>query len=170
MQTRTLENLILENEDYIFAGNLTITGKVQLTNSNLIVSGNLTFDSDAQIKGGDISCGSIDSENISIVDGDIYVAGDANFADIKSDGNVEVGGDSNACSIYCFNYLVNGYSNSISITAMQDVYILGCNDSCDIKARNVLVGGDCNFNGYGLIAKCFECGGEIEHCSSMSVG
>lgn len=170
MQERTLENLILENEDYIFAGDLTITGKVQLNNASLIVSGTLTLTSDAEIKGGDIACGSIDSYNIYISDGDIYVNGNADVAYITSDGNIEVGGDSYAGDINCFNYLVSGDNDSRSITAIQDVYILGCNNSCDIKARDVLIGEDCDFNDYGLIAKSFECSGEIERCSSMSVG
>lgn len=170
MQKRTLENLILENEDYIFAGDLTITGKVQLTNASLIVSGTLTLEIDAKIKGGDIACGSIDAQDISIIDGDIYVNGDASFEYITSDGNIEVGGDSYTCDINCFNYLVSGDNNSRDITAIQDVYILGCSDSFDIKARDVLIGEYCDFNGYGLIAKSFECSGEIERCSSMSVG
>jgi len=38
---RTLENLILKNEDYFFDGDLIINGKVNLTNANLQVSGNL---------------------------------------------------------------------------------------------------------------------------------
>ena len=45
-------------------------------------------------------------------------------------------------SITCLNYLVSGYNSSGSITAMQDIYILGSNNSTDIKARDVLVGED----------------------------
>lgn len=43
MESRTLDNLILENEEYIFAGNLTIEGDCILKNSKLIVSGTITF-------------------------------------------------------------------------------------------------------------------------------
>lgn len=43
MESRTLDNLILENEDYIFAGNLTIEGDCILKKSKLIVSGTITF-------------------------------------------------------------------------------------------------------------------------------
>ena len=170
MQERTLKNLILENDDYVFAGNLTITGEVRLINASLIVSGTLTLQEDAEIKGGNISCGSIDAYDISITDGDIYVNGDACFGDIESDGNVEVGLDSNAHDIHCLNYLVNGNNDSHDITTVHDVYILGCNDSCAINARDVLIGDYCDFNGHSLIAKCFECAGEINDYSSMSVG
>lgn len=170
MQERTLKNLILENDDYIFAGNLTITGEVRLINASLIVSGTLTLEEDAEIKGGDISCGVIDAYDISITDGDIYVNGDAYFGDIESDGNVEVGLDSNVHDIHCLNYLVNGNNDSHGITTVQDVYILGQNDSYSINARDVLIGDDCDFNDSSLIAKCFECSGKVDGLYSISVG
>lgn len=170
MQERTLENLILENEDYIFAGDLTITGEVHLSNSSLIVSGKLVFESNATINGGDIVCGSICAIDISIIDGDICINGYTDIVDIESDGNIEVGGDIKAGDIHCLNYMVNGDNDSCSITAIQDVYILGCNDSYDINARDVFIDGNCDFNNFGLVSKCFECSGVIDFCSSMSVG
>lgn len=170
MQERTLDNLILENEDYIFEGNLTINGKVSIKNGSLIVSGNLILDDDLQIEGGDISCGSIDSRDISITDGDIYVNTDAYFGAIESDGNIEIGGTNGSASINCLNFFVVKGNDSTFINAIEDVYILGDNDSYDINARDVLISGNCNFNDYGLTAKSFVCEGNIENCSSMAVG
>lgn len=170
MQERTLKNLILENDDYVFAGNLTITGEVLLINASLIVSGTLTLQEDAEIKGGDISCGSIDAYDIFITDGDIYVNGDAVWKDVTSDSNIEIGGNTDVCDIHCLNYLVNGDNNSCYITAMQDVYILGQNDSYALNARDVLIGDYCDFHDHSLIAKCFECAGEVNNLSSISVG
>lgn len=169
MQERTLKNLILKNGDYIFPGNLTITGNVFIENGNLIVSGTLTIIGDTTIKNGNISCGYIDAQNITIIGGDIFVNKDASFANIQSDGNIEVRGNSSSCTIYCLNYLVDGDNNSTFIYAIEDVYILGCNDSYDIKGRDVFVGGICDFNNYTLIAKAFECTGIIINCSSMKI-
>lgn len=189
MQRRTLENLILENEDYFFTGHLIIEGEVIICNGNIIVAGNLSIygnvsiingsvivsetlslTSPIEVKGGDIACKTINATDISITDGDIYVHGIACFSDIKSDGNVEVGEDSYASNILCFNYLVSGNNYSGSIITTQDVYILGDNSSDSIKARDVLIVGYSDFNGNELIAKCFECRKRIINCSSMSVG
>lgn len=173
MQKRTLECLFLENEDYIFEGDLTITGDICIKNCNLIISGSLTFsnkNANISIIGGDITAKQLDSyAPILIRDGDIRVS----FLDarnIDSDGNIEVRKDSEACDIKCLNYLVGGDNDSSAITAIQDVYILGRNYSHTIKARDVLVGEDCDLCDSTLIAKCFECGGYIHDCSSMSVG
>ena len=77
MQERTLENLILDGEDYIFAGNLTIKGDVMLKNASLIVSGELCFPNDfatISITGGNILAGTLSSDaTITIRDGDICV-------------------------------------------------------------------------------------------------
>lgn len=148
MQERTLENLILENEDYIFGGDLTINGNVNIKNGSLVVSGKITLADDKasiSIHGGDIVCDSLGSSaNILIHDGDICVKSLLAY-DIDSDGNVEVNGDSDVYDIHALNYLVAGNNESKHITTMQDFYVLGDNDSCIIKARDVLIGND-NFS------------------------
>lgn len=145
MQERTLENLILEGEDYIFGGKLTIDGDVNIKNGNLIVSGTIIFagdDASISIEGGDIACENLGSRaDILIRDGDIWVKSLA-ARNIDSDGNVEVNGDSYVCDIHALNYLVSGSNDSYNITTMQDFYVLGDNVSCTVKARDVLIGND----------------------------
>ncbi len=151
MQERTLENLILEGEDYIFSGNLTIDGDVNIKNGNLIVSGTITFagdDASISIEGGDIASERLKSRaDILLRDGDIWVKSLSAY-DIDSDGNVEVNGDSYVGNIHALNYLVSGYNHSDNVTTIQDFYVLGHNDSCNIKARDVLIG---NYNSSGAI-------------------
>lgn len=145
MQERILENLILENEDYIFAGNLTIKGKVLLKNASLIVSGDLRFsdnDGDISINGGDISATNLYAYDSTIIisDGDIYVEC-LDVVDILCDGCIEVTLNTLAHNIKCCNYFVYGDNSSGAITAIQDVYILGCNDSSNIEVRDIFIGG-----------------------------
>lgn len=201
MKSRTLENLILENEDYFFTGNLIINGNINISNSNVIVAGHLTILGDVISKdsnlivsgtlsfsnedgsanifitGSDISAYELkSSSSITIRDGDLYVCYldldniYSTAVNIDSDGNIEVTKDSYVGNISCLNYFVSGHNCSNTITAMQDVYILGTNNSDDIKARDVLIGGSCTFSYGGLISKTFECGGDVECCSYMSVG
>ena len=143
MQERTLENLILEDDDYIFGGDLIINGDVKIKNGNLIVSGTIIFagdDASISIEGGDIVCENLGSRaDILIRDGDICVKSLV-AQDIDSDGNVEVNGDSDVCNIHALNYLVAGDNHSYDITTMQDFYVLGRNDSWIVNARDVLFG------------------------------
>ncbi len=173
MQERTLENLILEDEDYIFGGNLTINGNINIKNGNLIVSGTITFacdDASISIEGGDIVCENLGSRaDIFIRDGDIWVKS-LDAQDIDSDGNIEVYGDSSVCSIHALNYLVAGDNDSSSITTIQDFYVLGDNDSCTVKARDVLVVGDCHFTCCSITAKTFYYGGKLFNCTSENIG
>ena len=173
MQERTLENLILDGEDYIFAGDLTIEGDVILKNASLIVSGELCFPNNfttISITGGNILAETLSSyATITIRDGDICVSY-LDTSDIDSDSNIEVSKDSNVSDISCLNYEVSGDSNSHTINAIQDVFILGYSDSDSITARDVLIGCDCNLHSMPLTAKSFECQGEIINCYSMSIG
>lgn len=173
MQERTLQNLLLEGDDYIFDGNLTITGDVSIQNGNLIVSGSLVFsnkNANISIIGGNIAAKELESvATIFIRDGDIR-AFSLDARQIDSDGNIEINTDSEATRITCLNYLVGGDNDSSTITAIQDVYILGRNYSHAIKARDVFIGGDCDLCDSTLIAKSFVCEGYIHDCSSMSVG
>ncbi len=173
MQERTLENLILEDDDYIFGGDLTINGDVNIKNGNLIVSGRIDFadeDASISIEGGDIVCEDLESRaDILIRDGDICVK----FLDaqnIDSDGNVEVNRYSRIWNIHALNYLVAGDNDSSSITTIQDFYVLGNNDSRTVKARDVLIDGNCHLHCCSITAKAFHCNGEIINCSSMNIG
>ena len=143
MQKRTLKNLILEDEDYIFGGDLAIKGNINIKNGSLIVSGKIVFAGDyasISIVGGDIACESFESRaDILIRDGDICVKS-LKVQNIDSDGNVEVNGNSSVFDIHALNYLVAGNNCSHDITIMQDFHVLGRNDSCDINACDVLIG------------------------------
>lgn len=182
MQKQTLDNLILNGEDYIYQGNTLINGTIEIINANLIISGNLTIygnvnikngsiivsglltvahDATISITGGDISCDSLDCNHINITDGDIWINSRLKALNIKSDGNIEVGLYSNVSYINCLNYLINGDNDSCTIKAIQDIYILGDNDSYDLTAREILVGGDCHTNNKSITAKHFVCGGEL---------
>lgn len=189
MESRTLDNLILENKDYIFEGNITIYDNVDIKNGDIIVSGNLTIlgevniengsiivsgiltiahDADICITGGDISCAAIDCNNINITDGDVWVNGQLDACDITSDGNIEVKGDAYVGDISCFNYLISGDNNSSSIRTTQDIYILGNNNSCDLTARDILIGRNCEILYDSIIAHHFVCGGELS-CSGVFI-
>lgn len=189
LQERTLDKLILENDDYIFAGDLTINGDVNIKNGSLIVSGTITFvrtTATISITGGDISCNELNScSPIVIRDGDIYTKNlYANVID--SDGDIIVSEDVIVDTISCLNYMVSGNNNSCCIITMQDVYISGENDSYNIMARDVLICGNnnsrnikahevviegyCDTNGHGITAKKFYCKGKIYNCSSMAIG
>lgn len=189
MESRTLKKLILENNDYIFEGNTTISGNVTIQNGDLIVSGNLTIGGELNIQngsiivsgillimqhslinitGGDISCGKLLCNDINITDGDIWVKDNLDARDITSDGNIEVGVYSYVADISCCNYLVNGDNHSSSIKATQDIYILGNNNSWDLTAREIFIGSNCNIIGNSITAHHFVCNGEVS-CSGIFI-
>lgn len=181
MQERTLEKLIVKNTDYIFPGNLTINGDINIENGNLIVSGTLNFTNNTatiSIIGGNISAETLKSSaNIFIRDGDIWVKYlDLDniypnlLSNIDSDSDIEVKVDSYVGNITCLNYSVYGHNCSNNITAVQDVYILGTNISEHIKARDVLIESSCDFTDCGIECKSFVCKGEIQNCSYMAIG
>lgn len=117
MQERTLETLIVENEDYFFSGELSITNQLKIKNGNLIVTGTLFCrahvaiengniivsetieiqdeESDFVIEKGSISCNFlyVFGTVICIKDGNIYVSKDLiSDSYILCDGNIEVKG------------------------------------------------------------------------------
>ena len=174
MQESTLKNLILEDEDYIFAGDLTIEGSVVINNGSLIVSGTLLFSGEdvaISINGGDIAAQNLISRStINIKDGDILVQ-NLHTLDILSDGNIEVMKDACVNNVTCLNYLISGDNDSYHITATEDIYILGINDSKNLKARDILIGGYSNFyESSGVVAKSFMCCGVIDSCCYILVG
>lgn len=190
MRVRTLDNLILENKDYCFKGDLDINGDINIKNGSLIVSGILHFSGKFSVTGGDVSCGRLINHSsfpIVIRDGDICVKKDLTTSFIDSDGDIRVGGDAKVFDgIKCLNYIVSGYNTSGSIAAMQDVYISYDNRSRRISARDILIcghsdsekieargevviGGTCNLNYNAIIAKKFYCE-RVTARSSMAIG
>lgn len=196
MESRTLDNLILENEDFFFTGNLTIIGDVNISNGSIIIAGNLTLQDNVNVENGNIIVSStlifdnpdsiisivsgdilaqslLSLNNITIRDGDICVKL-LDFSDlydcfnIYSDGNIEVEKNSCVGDVSCLNYLVSGDNYSNKIYAIQDVYILGNNNSDNITARDVLIGCSCELNGYGIICKSFYCE-DVYGCSSILI-
>lgn len=173
MQERTLESLFLKDKDYIFNGNLTITGDVCITNCSITVLGTLLFankNAKISITNGNIIAKHLESStNISIRNGDIRVAS-LKAKNIDSDSNIEVSKDAEASNIKCRNYSVSGDNDSSAITAVENVYIHKRNFSHAITAKDVFVGEDCDLCDSALIAKRFTCNGYIHDCSSMSIG
>ena len=186
MEKRTFDNLTVDGEDLIIAGDVEIHGVLTVNNANLIVSGAIQFDTKKSStfvtteNSINVTNGSINAESIYyqedvyldflVKNGDIYVAdtldagyitllggGDItcsnlNTGQIISDGDIIVNNDANVQDVTCFNYLVSGDNNSGSIVAMQDIYILGDSDSCDLHARDIFIAKDSCLNGYGITA------------------
>ena len=168
MQNRTLENLLLENEDYIFYGNLTIEGDFIVKNANIFVSGTLKLTNKNKatisITNGNISACRLESNaDIFIRNGDISVMF-LQARNIDSDGTISVIHKADVYDIVCFNYLITGNNDSGRISAFHDICILGENDSRHIIGRYVFVADNCYLNRAGVTAKEFECGGKIEDC------
>ncbi len=190
-EERILKNFTLENEDYIFTGDLIILGDVHITNGSLIVSGTLTFanyKSYICVVGGDIVCQYlVSATNISIKDGDIWVAKHLDTYPIVSDGNIEVGGSASICGdITALNYLVSGNNDSDCVTTRQDFYvsgdnysnhiiarevcILGNNASGKIVAKHIFINEDCDCNNNTINAETFCCHGELIGCRHVQIG
>ena len=184
MEKRTFDNLTVDAEDLIIAGDVEIHGVLTVNNANLIVSGAIKFvikksstfvttENSIKVTNGSISAKSIIEEegmylDVFVENGDIYVAdeltvyyitlsggGDIACYDlyagcINSDGDIIVNNNTNVQDVTCLNYLVSGENDSGSITAIQDIYILGDSDSCDLQARDIFLGGDAVLNGYGI--------------------
>lgn len=174
MQNRTITNLILENEDLIVCGDLTLTGAVYVKNSNIIVSGQLLItedDFDIEIEGGDILADSIVFERRAyIIDGDIYANSYLNIRNIVSDGNIEVKELIAARDIKCMDLVVKGKNISSSIEA-RNIYIEGKNHSGNlIASSDIYLGSNSELMGHYIIAKgSFLSVGEVVDCRSISV-
>lgn len=183
-ERKKLDNLILVDEDYIFAGDLIISGNLQIQNGHsLIVSGELVINLDQSnvTINGDISADCLiiiapRVANLSIhMDGDIYVS--KNFY-IANDitiycGDIFVNGDSDTvATIYCKNLMISGNNDSSKeIVASQDIYILGNNWSRGLTCRDLFIGRHSNFNYCSLNAFRSACiVGDIDKCRSFTVG
>lgn len=180
---RILENLILKDEDYFFDGDLVVNGKVELINVNLQVSGKLFFkgiaDDGFSIKAAYITNASITAYaftcriNKLFVKGDILVKTDMDARHISCDGNIEVDGFCNVYNVTCNNYLITGDNYSDDVTVKESLYILGSNDSGDLKAHEIFLGGVSTFSPYSEIsieAKHFESTGQIRNCQRIKIG
>lgn len=180
---RILENLILKDEDYFFDGDLVVNGKVELLNANLQVSGNLFFKGiaddgfciqTAYITNGNITAYAFECHiNKLFVTGNILVKTDLNACHISCDGNIEVDGFCSVYNVTCKNYLITGDNYSDDVTAEESLYILGTNDSGDLKAHELFLGDVSRFSPYGEItieAKYFESAGLMRNFRGIKVG
>lgn len=175
MQNRIYGNLVIENEEHVVKGDLEIIGgTLIMTNANLVVEGNLTirhgskgFTVDASsIVNGSIYAKSISiSSSIVIKNGNITTFADLNCGNIYSEnGDINVGGNSDVCNVYCKNYLVDGNNDSFNIEADNIVCILGLSDNFNISAPEVFIGDDSDFNLSIITANYFESTGHIYNC------
>lgn len=181
-----IKDLILENEDFcIIYGDLRVTGEVRIRDSNVIVSGKLIFaDSkgrDIEIEGSDICAESIiiddpsDDEyspgDMHITDGDIWTSKDLSSEGIiKSDGNIEVKGDSRVSDIICKDYIVHGDNDSEDIEACN-IYIGGDNDSYSLTAESdIYLNSDAELHKtYIKAGSSFYIEGKLTNCIGISV-
>lgn len=205
MKKRTFDNLTVDGEDLIIAGDIEIHGVLTINNANLIVSGAIEFvikksstfvttENSINITNGSISAKSILDEedmylDVFVENGDIYVADelsidnitlsgggditcyDLNAGNIDSVSDIIVNNDANVQDVTCFNYLVSGDNDSVSIVAIQDIYILGDSDSCNLQARDIFIGGIADLNGYDLTAfGSVHIGKGIFDCEAINVG
>lgn len=179
---RTLENLILRNENFFYDGDLTINGKVQIISGILCVSGKLFLKgfeessnlSQARILNGNIVAGSLLCRAHTLYcTGNIIVHSDFDACHVHARGDIKVAGHSHAYNVNCRNYLVTGNSDTDDITAQEDIYVLGYNCSGNLKAREIFLGDFSKFSPCGEItveAKHFECAGPIQNCRAMKIG
>lgn len=181
MQNRIYGNLVIENEERVVKGNLSIVGgTIIMTNANLVVEGdltvfpecsniddiaNLSIDSITIVNGGIYAKSISTLSDIVIKNGNITTFADLNCENIYSDGgDVNVGGDANVANVYCKNYLVDGNNDSYEIEADCSVYILGTSSNHNISAPEVFIGEDSYFYSFILTANYFETGGHVINC------
>lgn len=179
MENRKIDTLVVANEDYLFYGNLEISGKLIIKNGySLVVSGVLTLSEDISIitVDGDISVQGL-KVNTCVpfnINGDLFVAASLNLTydtPILSNGEIYVKGNLSASTIVCFNLFVDGYINVNDITAEHDIYIMGTCQSSDLNARDIFFGDDAHLYGSSIRAwgSIFWCG-TIYECSSLTIG
>lgn len=197
MERRSIETLVITDEDYIFSGDLEITENLIVENGHsLIVSGMLIISSNCSTISidGNISAGYLEvetdlSNGILYISGDIYISGSLNSnRTILSDGNIYVSGNTLFQNyMCCVNLLVDGDNTCLNVDTIEDIYILGDNDSCDFTARDIFISGD--NDSFSLIADNIEIGGNsyfndsfirashsffvtknIYNCSSICIG
>lgn len=169
MQERTLKELKLTNEDYVFDGNLTIEEEVEVFHGSIKVSGKLVlkgfkeenWNCKCVIYDGNIIADSLKSRiKINVYFGNIIIKSDAFFAHVSVvRGNIIVDGSCKAFNVDCCNYLISGDNTSDDVTATEDIYILKKNYSGDLKAREIFLGASSLFAPYGPVtvtAKYFE--------------
>lgn len=180
MQNRKIYgNLVVENEDYIVKGNLSIIGgTITLINANLVVEGslkvlpehfslsnNVELYTPVLVQNGGIYAKDLSVlEDIVITNGNICTFFDLDCYDIYSTGDINVGRNSNVGSVFCRNYLVDGCSDTFLIEAEKSVYIMEYSNNFGITAPEVFLGDGGDFNGCDITAKHFEFGGHVTNC------
>lgn len=177
MEKRTLYGLNLTDEDYIFAGDLSINGDVVIKNGHLIVSGHLEIIHAKQISiDGDISAGhftivgcNVDFKQVE-VNGDIFVAGTSYIEENLTCNNFYSKGLSQCHNISCLNYLVDDDNDCYNIKAEESIYILGDSDSHALTAVDAFIGGKALFYNYPVNVSRALYIGNPDGCSSLNVG
>lgn len=181
---RTLDDLILNNEDYFFDGDLTIKGNFKVMNGIVRVTGNLFLQGIVEEgwAGETATCiirGNIIANSFKCLHHQIYCAGniviaeDIDVCHVICKGDIKVNGSCSSYNVTCRNYLISGNNNSDDVTATEDICILGYNYSGDLKAREIFIGDFTKFSPYSentVIAKKFECKGPIRNCRGMIIG
>lgn len=177
MAKRTLDYLILENEDYIFDGDLEILGYFSIRNGHsLIVSGKLSITTNyctisvcGSISAGSLSINGDMFSALLINDGYLWVLGNLiSNCPILSNSTIIVHKNTDVDRIHCLNFLVDGNNSSLSIETEEDIYILGDNESLGLKGRDIFIGGNSNSNSFPLNAlRCAEIAGKIYNCPSI---
>lgn len=178
---RTLKELVLKNGDYVYDGDLTIDGKVLISNGSLRVSGKLflkglseTGNSPTVIINGDIVADSFTCRALRICcRGNIIIHSKLDVCHVICNRDILVGDCCYAYNVICHNYLITGNNDSDDVTAEEDIYVLGYNCSGDLKAREIFLGDFTKFAPYGPItveAQHFECTGPIQGCRTMKIG
>lgn len=181
---RTLEKLILKDENYFFDGDLTIKGKCEVRNGIIRVSGHLFLQGiEEEGLAPNTSCsvirGNIIANSLKSLQRRLYCIGNINIAEdldvchIDCKGDIKVNGSCSTYNVTCRNYLISGNNNSDDVTATEDICILGYNYSGDLRAREIFIGDFTKFSPYSentVIAKKFECKGPIRNCKGMLIG
>ena len=179
MSKRVLENLIIENEDFVVFGDLEITGNLIIKNGHsLIVSGDLSIvvnQNNLSELNGHISAGMIrfkrGTSTSMLLSGDIFSAHNLHSHVVIICDDIDVQGDAFAhAPINCKNYMVNGNNDSDSVTAIESIRILGSSDSYSLVAKTIHIEHEANLNSSCLIAsESAYIGGSINDCGHLTV-
>lgn len=163
-QENRTANLILENiDEYVIYGDIIITNSLNIKNSTLIISGSLIFTDDCikiiskncNIFAESIIFGTEEKENnnpsISIEDTDIFVQNFSSTFPVITDGIIEIQKDLTSSNVLsCLHLFVGGYTVAKSIQTLQDAYFCNNCECNTLSARDVVVNGVLNLNGYSL--------------------
>ena len=87
--------------------------------------------------------------------------------DLVSDSDVIVHKFSAIKNCSCFSYLVDGDSTSRNIRAIQEICILGANNSWKLVAPTIFIGSNAYLNRhFVIVSRNFEVGGALRNCKN----